>query len=75
MTSKEYVLSIYPQAHHGLGQYAYIRGFEDSSDYVHSGVLGGEYLSQDQNGEDRAWDAAASRVRSQQPDRKKVFIK
>ena len=63
MTNKEFVQSIYPEAHAGLGQYAYVRGFEDCSDYVHSGIPGGEYLSLDQNGERAAWDAAADYLR------------
>lgn len=64
MTSKEFVQSLYPEAHAGLGQYAYIRGFEDCSDYIHSGIPGGEYLFVDQDGEQNAWDAAAEYIRS-----------
>lgn len=65
-TSKEFVLSVYPEAHHSLGQYAYIRGFEDCSDEIHSGIPGGEYLSIDQNGEQDAWAAAADKIRREQ---------
>jgi len=66
MSDKEYVLSQVYDAHHSLGQYAYIRGFEDCSDELWIQRKKGERwecLVSNAGCESDAWAWAASRLR------------
>jgi hypothetical protein len=65
---KKLVLEMDSEAEHSLGQYAYIRGFEDCSDEI---ITLGRCLSQDCNGEEDAWCKAYYNLLKEKESEKK----